>query len=184
MNEIIDIVRDAVGEISAGLEIIYHHEGKDEHLSGVNVSFIFGSDQYVKDVLDIYSKSDKIDHKFPMVALFTPVEEERGLERHMSEAKVSIIIACSSTEYFTNEEREVYSFKNILRPIYKRLLEVFKSDSRLDFGYGNKVKHIYSENFDYGRYGAYTASGDAVSEHIDAINIRSLELNINYPNCR
>lgn len=184
MNEIIDIVRDAVGNVSKDLEIIYHHDGADKVLSDIDVSFIFGSAQYVKDVLDIYTKSDKTDHKFPMIALFTPIEEERGLERFMSKAKVSIIIACSSTEYFTNEEREVYSFKNILRPIYRRLLEVLKSDSRLDFGYGDKVQHIYSENFDYGRYGAYTASGDAVSEHIDAINIRSLELNIKYPNCR
>ena len=34
-----------------------------------------------------------------------------------------------------------------------------------------KVKHSYSENYSYGRYGAYTDSGEAVSEPIDAINI-------------
>lgn len=184
MIEIIDIMRDAVSEISKDLEIVYTNNGKSEIISGVNVSYVFGSDQYIKDVLDIYSKSDKMDQKFPLIALFTPIEEERGTERHLSESKVSVIIACSSTESFTNEQREVYSFKNILRPIYRKLLEVLKADRRLDFGYGDKVKHTYSENYDYGRYGAYTASGDAVSEHIDAINIRSLELNINYPNCR
>ena len=36
----------------------------------------------------------------------------------------------------------------------------------------------------YGRYGAYTDSGEAVSEPIDAINIRSMEIKINNLNCR
>lgn len=36
----------------------------------------------------------------------------------------------------------------------------------------------------YGRYGAYTESGEAVSEPIDAINIRSMELIIKNQTCR
>ena len=51
----------------------------------------------------------------------------------------------------------------------KRLLEVLYEDSRFDCDYDEKVKHSYSENYSYGRYGAYTDSGEAVSEPIDAI---------------
>ena len=56
-------------------------------------------------------------------------------------------------------------------------------DDRFDWGYG-KVNHGYSENYSYGRYGAYTEKGDALSETIDAINIKSMEITINNPNCR
>jgi hypothetical protein len=77
----------------------------------------------------------------------------------------------------------VYSFQNILRPIYKRFLEALLSDGRFDFA-EDEVPHEYSENYSYGRYGAHTGTGDAVSEPIDAINISNLELIIKPQNCR
>lgn len=76
------------------------------------------------------------------------------------------------------------SFQNILRPIYNRLLDVLLDDMRFDWDFDDKIKHSYSENYSYGRYGAYTESGEAVSEPIDAINIRSMEITIKNPNCR
>ena len=75
------------------------------------------------------------------------------------------------------------SFKNILRPIYNSLIGVLLENNRFDWDF-DKVKHSYSENYSYGRYGAYTDSGEAVSEPIDAINIRSMEIKINNLNCR
>lgn len=190
MNDNIDIVglmRDVVCKLPEGLEILYPDgKGGVKTVSSPEVSYIFGSAQYIKDMLDLYSRSkSQVEKKFPLVALFTPISEDRGKMDYFSQAKVSLIIACSSRgEEWSNEEREVMSFKNILRPIYNRLLEVLRNDDRFDWGYDSSIRHTYSENYDYGRYGAYTKSGEAVSEPIDAINIRSLELKINYPNCR
>lgn len=149
------------------------------------MNYIFGSSQYIKDILDEYSKSPgQSEKKFPLVALFTPIYEDRSDPNYFSKAKVSLIIVCSSCKEWSNEERRTTSFKNILRPIYKRLLEVLYEDFRFDCDCDEKVKHSYSENYSYGRYGAYTDSGKAVSEPIDAINIRSMEIKINNLNCR
>lgn len=173
--EIVAIFREIVGRLQAN--------GEMECVPAIQ--YLFGSSQYIKDTLDVYSKSKlHSERKFPLVALFTPVLEERGEVDYFSKAKVSLIIACSSLHDWSNEEREIRSFRNILRPIYRRLLEVLKDDERFDWGYNEAIRHTYSENYDYGRYGAYTEGGEAVSEPIDAINIRSLELKINYPNCR
>ena len=171
--EVIDIIRDVVNDIpsvcSADIQ---------------NINFIFGSARYVKDRLDLYAQSvHTTDCKFPLIALFTPVDEVRGTKEHYSEANISLVIACSSSKEYSNEERETESFVNVLRPIYRAMMNLLYQDGRLDTGY-TPIKHNYSENYDYGRYGAYTADGEEVSEPIDAINIRSLELNINYPNCR
>lgn len=76
------------------------------------------------------------------------------------------------------------SFQNILRPIYNRLFDVLLEDNRFDWDFDDKIKHSYSENYSYGRYGAYTESGEAVSEPIDAINIRSMEIIVRNSNCR
>lgn len=185
-SDIISIMREAVGKVSEELRILFPlADGEVREIENPAIEYIFGSAQYIKDVLDTYSKcpTTSDESKFPLIALFTPIDEERGGD-YASTAKVSLIIACSSRQEWDNEEREEYSFKNILRPIYDRLLAVLLDDGRIDWGYENRIPHNYSENFDYGRYGAYTDSGEEVSEPIDAINIRSLELKVNYPNCR
>ncbi|WP_300700996.1 hypothetical protein [Bacteroides sp.] len=188
MNEpdIIEIFSEVVKNVSEDLEIIYTDgKGNTEVLKNLPVNFIFGSGQYVKDVLDVTTKSDKTaPSKFPLVALFCPINEERDNTDYFAKAKVSLVIACSSSREWSNEQRHVTSFKNILRPIYNRLIKVLLEDNRFDWGYEDKVKHSYSENYSYGRYGAFTESGEAVSETIDAINIKAMEIIINNPNCR
>ena len=146
------------------------------------ITYIFGDAQYIKDQLDEYSKVTGVE-KLPLIALFTPVKEKRGLAGIASEAKVSMLIACSSRKEWNNEERKEYSFENILRPIYDALIDALKSCPRIEKDYDGSMPHVYSENYSYGKYGAYTASGDAVSEPIDAINISDLQITINQLNC-
>lgn len=164
----------------ASKDLVIHMNG--ETVENPELNYIFGNSVYIKDMLDNYSKGNV--GKFPLVALFTPVRENKGLSGYESSVKLNILIACSSTKDYTNEEREELSFENILRPIYTRLIEVIKDDVRIDSGYGGQVPHEYSENYSYGRYGAYTESGEEVSEPIDAINIRSLDIKINFSSCR
>lgn len=184
-TDIIDIFADVVKKIPEELEVIYtDSKGTRKVIKNLPINFVFGSGQYVKDVLDTATKSDKTSpSKFPLIALFCPITEERNSMDYFAKAKVSLIIACSSNNEWSNEKRHETSFKNILRPIYDRFIEVLQDDDRFDCGYG-KVNHGYSENYSYGRYGAYTEKGDALSETIDAINIKSMEITINNPNCR
>lgn len=184
--DITELYKEAVQKLSEGLEILYPDgKGGMKVIKSLNIGFIFGSAQYIKDELDKYSKSStQSERKLPLVALFTPINEDRNDPDYFSKAKFSLLIACSSRRDWSNEERKVMSFKNILRPIYNRLIEVLLEDNRFDWGYDEKVKHSYSENYSYGKYGAYTDSGEAVSEPIDAINIRSMEIKIKNPNCR
>lgn len=185
-TDIIDIFADVVKKVPESLEIIYTDgKGKAEVIKNLSINFIFGSGQYVKDALDTATKSDKTSpSKLPLIALYCPITEERDSIDYFAKAKVSLVIVCSSNRDWSNEERHITSFKNILRPIYNRFMEVLLEDDRFDWGYEGKVKHGYSENYSYGRYGAYTEKGDALSETIDAINIKSMEITINNPNCR
>ena len=184
--DITELFEEVVKKLPERLEILYPNgKGGTKIVKSPRLNYIFGSSQYIKDILDEYSKSPvQSEKKFPLVALFTPINEDRSDPNYFSKTKVSLIIACSSRQEWSNEERRITSFKNILRPIYKRLLEVLYDDSRFDCYCDENVKHTYSENYSYGRYGAYTDSGKAVSEPIDAINIRSMEIKINNLNCR
>lgn len=184
-REIIDILRDVVKATAEGCNIVMSSSnGTTKEIACPPINYTFGNDVYVKDRLDELSKTPNGNrNKFPLVALFCPFDERRASADYFSEAKVSLLIACSTCQQWSNEERLERSFKNILRPIYNRLLEALKEDGRIDFGYKGVIAHNYSENYSYGRYGAYTRAGDT-SEPIDAINITNLELKIKPQTCR
>lgn len=185
-REIIEIVGDIVKATSEGCEItVSRVDAPDEVVSCPKINYIFGNAQYVKDRLDLMSKADSTNEmKFPLIALFVPFQEKRDVPRYFSQASVNILIACPSTVEWSNEERLAYSFQNILRPIYRRFMEELLNDGRIDFGYGDLQPHKYSENYSFGRYGAHTGSGEALSETIDAIVITELELKIKKNSCR
>ena len=152
--------------------------------NGQEIRYVFGNTEYIKEQLDMISHDGSI-LKLPMIALFCPIVEQRGLLDCDSLVHINLIIACSTTHELSNEEREQASFKDVLRPIYNDFLATLMSDERFYFGYQKTIRHKYSENYSYGRYGAYTANDEAVSEPIDAIDIRDMEIKIKELNtCR
>lgn len=184
-REIIEILADVVKATSNGCTLIITDANGDKTIDCPPINYTFGNAQYVKDCLDELSKSAYGNNiKFPLIALFCPFNEQRNSPDYYTKAKVRVLIACSTDRLWANEQRLQTSFINQLRPIYNRFLEALKDDGRFDFGYDDHVNHEYSENYSYGRYGAYTGTGDAVSEPIDAINITNLELKVKQPNCR
>lgn len=188
MTQIEDIFKSVVESVGQSVTVIATKpDGTTETKEGVAINYIFGSAQYVKDMLDVRSKGvgSNMPLKFPLIALQTPNIATIDSGDYQYKTKVNLIIACSSKKEWSNEKRMETSFKNVLLPIYEKLIEVLLSDTHFDWGYGRLeyVPHTMSKNFDYGRYGAVTANGEEVSEPIDAIDIRSLEITVNNVNC-
>lgn len=185
-REIIEILADVVRQTSVGCEIVVMGgKSGSRTIPCPDINYTFGNAQYVKERLDELSKTAKGNEmKFPLIALFCPFNEQRNSPGYYTKAKVRILIAHSSKQQWSNEQRLETSFKNVLRPIYRRFLEALKEDGRFDFSYDEQIRHEYSENYSYGRYGAHTGTGESVSEPIDAINISNLELKVKLPNCR
>lgn len=167
------------------IEILAEIVAKVSAETGIPINYSFGSAKYIKEKLDLLSKGNGYAEKrLPMIALFCPVNEERNNPDYYSVSSVNIIIACSTRTEWSNEDRLKNSFIVKLRPIYESLIRNIKNDSRLDCGYKEVVKHKYSENYSYGRYGAYVQNSEKLSDPIDAIDIRDLEINIKLiPNC-
>lgn len=188
MDQIEDIFKSIVEAVGQSVTITKTKiDGTAEEVSSVDVNYIYGSAQYVKDVLDVRSKgANAMPVKFPLIALQTPNVVTVDSADYQYKTKINLIIACSSKKDWSNEKRMETSFKRILLPIYEKLIEVLLTDPRFDWGYGEieYVPHTMSKNFDYGRYGAVTPSGQEVSEPIDAIDIRSLEIKVNNQTCR
>lgn len=189
MDQIEDIFRSVVAEVGESVIITKTSPGSStQEVEGVGINYIFGSAQYIKDMLDVRSKGvgSNMPLKFPLIALQTPNVQTVDSSDYQYRTKINLIIACSSRKEWSNEKRMETSFKNVLLPIYEKLIEVLLRDRRFDWGYGGLeyVPHTMSKNFDYGRYGAVTPSGQEVSEPIDAIDVRSLEIKVNNQNCK
>lgn len=180
-REIVEMFADVVRHTSPGCRVVMC----GQEIECPDINYTFGNAQYVKDKLDELSTTcHGSASKFPLIALFCPFVERRDSPDYYSMAKVRVLIACATDREFSNEQRCELSFENILRPIYRRFLEALKEDGRFDFGYDTCVEHEYSENYSYGRYGAVTAAGDAVTDPIDAINITNLKLKVKPQTCR
>lgn len=183
---LVELFGEVVSSAGSGLKLdVVTPQGSNKVSCG-RLNYIFGNSDYIKEQLDKYSQSAATDAlQVPLVALMCPFTEQRGARPELSGvAKVNVIIACSTRREYDNVERLEYSFRNILRPIYCRIMEELVKHRRFDTPYRGDVPHSYSENYSYGKYGAYTSSGERVSEPIDAIDIRDLELRIVKPNCR
>lgn len=188
MDQIEDIFASVVEAVGRAVSIIKtKHDGTTEAVVGVHINYIYGSAQYIKDMLDVRGKGvgSNMPLKFPLIALQTPNVQTVDSGDYQYRTKINLIIACSSKKEWSNEKRMETSFKRVLLPIYEKLIEVLLHDRRFEWNYGGLeyVPHTMSKNFDYGRYGAVTPSGQEVSEPIDAIDVRSLEIKVNNQNC-
>lgn len=185
-NDIIGIIGDVVKRTASECTLtITAPDGSEEKVECPEINYVFGNNRYVKDNLDALSRSVAgTERKFPLIALFCPFSEKRGSADFQSKAKIQLLIACSSCREWSNEQRRLTSFVNILRPIYDSFMKELGEDHRLRFSYRKAIPHEYSENYSYGRYGAYTSTGEEVSEVIDAINIFNLEIEVKTPKCR
>ena len=185
-REIIDIVGDVTKAAAANCIVTaFNCNMEFEERECPPINYIFGNPTYWKDRLDELSKTPTGNEmKLPLIALNCPFVEERNKDGLYTQAKVWIMIACSTLQQWSNEERAEYSFRNILRPIYRAFMAALADDRRLSIDYDGVIPHQYSENYSYGRYGAITPDGKEVSEPIDAIIISNLELKVKLPNCR
>lgn len=197
MTDIIDIVREVV-ERTACAVTIHQSDGHGNMLERrcPEINYLFGNDQYIKDMLDVSSRpfpaaskstcmGDGLRaKKFPLVALFTPITEERGVDGIDCRVDVSLLIACSSRKEWSNEQRKVTSFDRILHPIYEELMKQLGRHENIREPYSGNFRHKKTDNYSYGRYGAYTQSGESVSEPIDAVVVQNLRLELIEEPCK
>lgn len=181
-RDIIDIIRDVVARTSKECAIrVGDYDGNFKDIDCPEIDYQFGNSLYVKEQLDILSKGNY--PKLPMIALFLPFTEQRGNPEYHSKAKIRVLIACSTIKDWSNEEREEYSFHNILHPIYHSFMNALKTDGRLIINYDGAIPHDYSENYSIGKYG-YSEDSNGVSQPIDAINLTNLEIKIKNESCK
>lgn len=132
----------------------------------------------------IYQKGlDKTD-TFPLVWLVMPFTEKRGDASVFSEDSCTIIIAMPTDNKYTQSDRDLYTFKPRLIPIYEVLLQEIARERWFILQGPNKISHTRIFRPYWGGGDVSGADSDNLfKKKVDAIAITGLQLKLNYQNC-
>lgn len=142
------------------------------------------------EIINTLSQKDKHDtqkfNKFPLIALFQDFTETMGANQAVqSSAELNIIIAVNTSPNYTSEDRYTNTFKTVLYPLYDLFIKhIVKSKwfANVDPGL---VPHNKTDRLYWGRSGLYGNDANIFNDHIDAIEIENLSLELRLKqNCR
>lgn len=184
-RDIIDIIGDVCEKLREEcLLTVSTPEGYSHEVPCPRINYVFGNSQYVYDrIAELTKTQHGLDIKYPLIALFTPVNQLRNSPKYYARTEINLLIAVDTRKEWNNEERKVHSFDHRLKPIYEAFLKGLKKDGRIEVPYDGVFPHEYSDNYSYGRYGAYTGDGKQLPDFIDAIDIKKLTLTIKNLKC-
>lgn len=172
MIDIVNIFKDVSRSTSTGV--------------GIEINFLFGEWAQIAREMEILSKSPITESgKWPLLALFTPFEEDKSDPDLYCKANIDLMIATRTLSDYTNDQRLAISYKEILHPVYEHFISELIKDKRLDFGPKNVVPHRYVDNMRYGSRGVYGSDGKRpFADLFDGIDILDLEIKVKKPNCK
>lgn len=136
------------------------------------------------EVINTLSEKDRNDEwkfkKYPIIALFQDFTETLGEHQATQSAveDLNIVIATNTSQTYTSEQRYTNTFKPVLYPLYNLLIkhiENIKWFRNIDPGL---VPHQKIDRLFWGRSGLYGNEGNVFNDHIDAIEIRNLSLEL------
>lgn len=144
------------------------------------VFFEHGTDEDIIKLLAEYTKAGR--GKYPLIALIRKPSIPQTLSRETSgyktAATVRIIICTITKPSYRPDEREVKSFKNILHPIFEKLIKHLSAS--IDFGQPDvsEMKIIFSDNYSWGKL-----QMQEVGDYIDAVDISRISIAVSDTTC-
>lgn len=136
------------------------------------------------EIINTLSKKDRHDvqkyNKYPIIALFQDFTETMGEHQAVQSSvqDLNIIIAVNTSPDYVSSERYTNTFKTVLYPLYNLLIKhIVKSKwfRNIDPGL---VPHTKIDRVYWGRSGLYGNEGNVFNDHIDAIEIQDLSLEL------
>jgi hypothetical protein len=138
------------------------------------INYLFGPIQEIDDSLIQMTKGVSYSEvKYPLVALFTDIEEGRGKDSSVeSELSLHLIVGCLTRPEYTASQRLTLNFKAKIIPVYEQLLKSIASSGYYKQAAWQDIEHIATRCYKYGK-GKY-----AFSDYIDCIELTNLKLTL------
>ncbi len=169
MRPIVDLIEDVVVLMRAGGEVPYYEYGTTQYLSNMMLS-------RGKDNVNKYKRYPLIAFKLPT----TPAQIDNGIWSF----SLNIAFIALSNEGYTVRERYEKIFKPVLYPLYQSFLDSVRLSG--NFMWPNNLetpKHQQRDWYDWGTLGPLGLKAHMFNDPVEAIELTSLELKVDYKNC-
>lgn len=145
----------------------------------IPVCFQFGTLREIVDNLNTLTRARA--QKYPLIALIEPFRQQKGTPGTDTRISVRLLIATYTEKTLKADERLRVNFKPLLFPIYDAFLAEIKRSEHFNT---EEVKHTVINHFEIGRESLSGYDGSVFNDHIDAIEIQDMELNVKPQQCK
>lgn len=175
---IVDIMRDLVTAVSA--ELTPKLQLMDSLLQAVN--YQYGHPAEILETLKQRDESQSLRYrKYPLVALFTDIEETKGVKGVYSNADITLMVVHHTRPDYKADERLEKSFKPVIHPIVDALLKGIANSPYFLDGDPDLIERIETDRFYLGRQGAAGGEANLANDYLDGTELK-MKLRVD-PSC-
>lgn len=169
---IVDYIGQICEKVSAKLTPEFY--AIDSGITGVH--YIHG---HPKEIIETLAQRDKSEtfmfHKYPLISLFQDFPE-KVINDYSVEVSLNIVICKSTLPEYKAKERYEKNFYPFLYPIYSELINQIKRHPNTTkyFSDYTKIDRLF-----WGRSGLYGNTANKFNDHLDALELVNLKIQIN-----
>lgn len=135
------------------------------------------------EIVNILGQKDKHKvhkfNKYPLIALFQDFTETMGEDMTIkSSASLNLIIATSTSPDYNASQRYDNTFRTVLYPLYDLLMKHIVRERYFKNVAPNMIPHDKIDRLYWGKQGLQGNEGMIFMDHIDAIEIQNLSLDL------
>lgn len=141
-------------------------------------------EELIEDLAQKDGSQEERYKKYPLVYLVRDFEEVRGREAGIyCSVSLRVIIIHQTQQTYKIKDRETRVFKPVLYPIYNEFMRQLSLHPMINQSGVENIRHIKIDRAYWGQNQQQASNKVALNDYVDAIEIRNLELKINYSNC-
>ena len=133
---------------------------------------------------DIVAQLQELVHnekRFPLIAMFEPFEETVSTDSYV-EAKLDFVICNLTKPDYHSPQRYDFNMRPVLLPLKDLFIEALKSYVK-PLNYKKQLSFTAINQTYWGKQGLYGSEGNIFNDHIDAIELKNVDLLFTSENC-
>lgn len=177
-------IQDILGPIVAKVstKLLPQLQAFDPAITAVH--YDYGHPLEIIETLTEKSQTDAfVYQKYPLIALFLDADLQRGRKVGVyGKFRLHMAIIRGTDPNYKAKQRDDFNFKPVLMPIYLEFLNQLKASKAFSILDESLIVHDPINRYYWGKQGLYGNEGNIFNDHVDCIELKNmeLELNINY----
>lgn len=149
------------------------------------VHYDYGHPLEIIETLSQKSKTEEyLYKKYPLVTLFLDADLQRGRNIGVyGKFRLHMAIIRGTDPTYKAKQRDDYNFKPVLMPIYLEFMRQLKASKSFSILDESLIPHDPINRYYWGKQGLYGNEGNIFNDHVDCIEIKNLELELNINYC-